>query len=151
VRLVRVAWARIGALTVADAGHLKVRGERAGGVCVLSVSGELDFLCAGSLVRRARGLVDGRAERLVLDLSGLMFTDCAGARALAAVANLVPGHCPVIVRSAQPAVRRILELMGADLESGRGAALPGPGGQRDGPCSHRAAGRRRAVVAPPGM
>jgi anti-anti-sigma factor len=96
-------------------------------VCVLSVSGELDFLCAGSLVRRARGLVDGRAERLVLDLSGLMFADCAGARALAAVAGLVPGHCPVIVRSAQPAVRRILELMGADLESGRGAALPGAG------------------------
>jgi hypothetical protein len=45
VRLVRVAWARIGALTVADTGHLEVRGERVGEVCVLSVSGELDFEC----------------------------------------------------------------------------------------------------------
>ena len=60
-------------------------------------------------------------ERLVPDVSGLPFADCAGVRALAAVAGLVPDHCPVIVRSARPAVRRILELTGADLESGRGA------------------------------
>jgi anti-anti-sigma factor len=120
-------------------------------VCVLSVSGELDFLSAGSLVRRARGLVDGRAERLVLDLSGLMFADCAGVRALAAVAGLVSDHCPVIVRSARPAVRRILELLGADLESRRGPAVPGPGGRRDGPYARRAAGRRRVMVPPLGM
>lgn len=123
-------------------------------MCVLSVSGELDFLSAGSLVRQARGLVDGRAERLVLDLSGLMFADCAGVRALAAVAGLVPDYCPVIVRSAQPAVRRILELLGADLETGRtgrGAAVPGPGRRHDGPYVRRAAGRRRVMVMPPGM
>jgi anti-anti-sigma factor len=151
VRLVRAVWARIGVLIVADAGHLGIRAERAGRVCVLSVSGELDFLCAESLVRRARGLVDGRAERLVLDLSGLMFADCAGVRALAAVTGLVPGHCPVIVRSASPGVRRILELTGADLESRRGAAVPGPGGRRDGPYSRRVAGRGRVMVPPPGM
>jgi anti-anti-sigma regulatory factor len=89
-------------------------------------------------------------ERLVPDVSGLPFADCAGVRALAAVAGLVPDHCPVIVRSARPAVRRILELTGADLESGRGAPYRA-GGRPDGRYSRRAAGRRCVMVPPPGL
>lgn len=106
---------------MADAGHLWVRATRDGRVCVLSIGGELDFGSAGGFSERARRLVDVRAERLVLDLSGLMFADCAGARALAGVTDMVPGDCPVIIRSARPAVRRMLDLMGLDLEAARGA------------------------------
>jgi anti-anti-sigma factor len=62
----------------ADCGHLKVRVKHGGGVCLLPVSGELDFASAEDFTEWARRLVDGRTERLVLDLSGLVFADCAG-------------------------------------------------------------------------
>jgi len=117
-----------------DAGQVSVRVAYAGRVCVLSVSGELDLICADSFAERARRLVDGQAERLVLDLSGLIFADCAGARRLADVTGMVPDDCPVIVRSARPVVLRVLELMGLDLESARSRADRGrpqrPGADR---------------------
>jgi anti-anti-sigma factor len=124
LRLIRLA-GRIGALTMADAGHLRVRAGGSGGVCVLWVSGELDALSADGFAKQARGLIDRRAERLVLDLSGLLYADCAGVRALAAMTGLVPGDCPVIVRSARPIVRRVLELTGVALESRRDRAVTG--------------------------
>jgi anti-anti-sigma factor len=105
-----------------DAGYLCFRVERDGAVCVLSVIGVLDFLTAEGFAERAGLAVGGRAERLVLDLSGLAFADCCGARALAAVTRAAPGDCPVIVRSARPVVRRLLDLMNLDLESGHGEA-----------------------------
>ena len=61
----------------------------------------------------------------MLDLAGLVFADCAGVRALAGVTGMVPGTCPVIVRSACPLVRRILELMGLeDCPGQAGRAFP---------------------------
>jgi anti-anti-sigma regulatory factor len=59
--------------------------------------------------------VDEPTERFVLDLAGLTFLDCAGARALAAVTSLLPSGCPVIIRSLSPAARRILDLLNMDL------------------------------------
>ena len=61
----------------------------------------------------------------MLDLSGLVFADCAGVRAQAGVTDMVPGTCPVIIRSAGPPVRRILKLMGLEDrpgQAGRAAA-----------------------------
>lgn len=52
----------------------------------------------------------------MLDLSGLAFLDCRGARALAEAARAVPVDSPVIVRSVCPRVRRVLDLLGLDLE-----------------------------------
>jgi anti-anti-sigma factor len=101
-----------------NADYLRVAIERDGAVCVLRVSGELDFLTAGEFAQRARVLADVEPERLVLDLSGLVFADCCGARALAAAIRVVPGGCPVIVRSVRPMVRRLLDLLGLNLERG---------------------------------
>jgi anti-anti-sigma factor len=137
---------------VVDAGQVSVRVAYVGAVCVLSVSGELDLICADSFAERARRLVDAQAERLVLDVSGLMFADCAGARRLADVTGMVPDDCPVIVRSARPVVRRVLELMGLDLESARSRAdrgRPGrPGADRPHAAPRHGSGegapRRRA-------
>jgi hypothetical protein len=67
-------------------------------------------------VQRAERMADGQLERFVLDLSGLRFIDCCGARALAAVTRAVPRDCPVIVRAVRPGVRRVLELLGLDLQ-----------------------------------
>lgn len=55
-------------------------------------------------------------KQFVLDLAGLTFADCCGARTLAALVQAVPGKCPVIVRSVPPAVRRVLDYTGILLD-----------------------------------
>ena len=100
--------------------------ERDGAVCVLKVSGELDFLTAAEFAQHARLVAEAGPERLVLDLSDLAFADCCGARALAAAVRAVPG-CPVIVRSVRPMVRRLLDLLGLNLEH---RDIPEPGADR---------------------
>ncbi|MGE5133471.1 MAG: STAS domain-containing protein [Gemmatimonadota bacterium] len=107
------------------ADHLSARVEYDGLVCVLAVSGELDLLAAGKYADIAAAALRTNAERFVLDLSGLKFVDCGGARALAATAQAVPAGCPVIVRSVSPAARRVLELLGLSLEL-RGMPPGGP-------------------------
>ena len=107
---------------------------RDGPVCVLSAGGELDVLAAGDFLARAARAVNhtartgaGQAERLVLDLSGLSFLDCSGARALAWLTQAVPDECPVVVRSLSPAARRVLDLVGLNLEHRPAAPAPGAG------------------------
>ena len=100
------------------AGYLKVETARHGLVCVLAVTGELDLFTVPDLAESAAAALKTPAERFVLDLSRLSFIDGCGARALAAVTRTIPVGCPVIVRSVSPAVRRVLDLMGMNLESG---------------------------------
>ena len=104
---------------------LTVRAVRDGPVCALILSGDLDLSeTAGFLVQAALA-VDNRIERLVLDLAGVTFLDCAGVRALARAASFAPSGCPVIIRSLSPAARRILGLLDLDAASIRPAS-PGP-------------------------
>ena len=104
---------------------LTVRAVRDGAVCALILSGGLDLSeTAGFLVQAALA-VDNRIERLVLDLAGVTFLDCAGVRALAMAASFAPSGCPVIIRSLSPMARRILELLELDVASIRPAS-PGP-------------------------
>jgi anti-anti-sigma factor len=95
---------------------LTVKAEQYGPVRVVAVGGELDVVSADEFTRQAVAAIDRRAERFVVDLSGLRFIDCRGARALAAVTRMAPGHCPVVVRSLRPAVRRLLELLDLNLQ-----------------------------------
>jgi anti-anti-sigma factor len=101
------------------ADYLQVKANQYGPVCVLAVGGELDVGSAArfaELIQSAPGTMTPRPKRVVIDLSGLRFIDCAGARALATVARSALASCPVVVRSTRPAVRRVLDLMGLDLE-----------------------------------
>ena len=100
------------------AGYLKVETARHGLVCVLAVTGELDLFTAADLAESAAAALRTPAGRFVLELSRLSFIDCCGVRALATMTRAVPAGCPVIVRSVSPAVRRVLDLMGVNLESG---------------------------------
>ena len=95
---------------------LTIKTSRDGPVCTLTLSGDLDFSQADGFLQQAAQAVDGRTERLVLDLAGVRFLDCAGVRALALATRFVPRGCPVVVRSLSPVARRILELVGLDLE-----------------------------------
>ncbi|MBO0786976.1 MAG: STAS domain-containing protein [Actinobacteria bacterium] len=96
--------------------YLRATVDNDGGVCVLSVSGELDLVTLPEFADVAAAALRSRAERFVLDLSGLSFVDCRGAQALADTTRQVPPDCPVIVRSVRPAVRRVLDLMKLNLE-----------------------------------
>jgi anti-anti-sigma factor len=98
-----------------NAGTLTTKTARDGPICVLTLSGDLDFLAVTDFLVHAARVVDLRAERLVLDLAGLTFLDCAGARALAIVTHFVPSGCPVIIRSLSPPARQTLDLLGLDL------------------------------------
>jgi anti-anti-sigma factor len=101
---------------VVKADYLMVETTHHGPVCVLAVTGELDLFTVANLAESAAAALKTPAERFVLDLSGLRFIDCCGARALAIVTQAVPADCPVIVRSVSPAVRRVMDLIGVNLE-----------------------------------
>ena len=94
--------------------HLTVQTVRDGAVCTLILGGALDFLTADEFLQQAARVIDDRGERLVLDLAGVTFLDCAGVRALAIATCFAPGDCPVIIRSLSPPARRIITALGPD-------------------------------------
>jgi anti-sigma B factor antagonist len=98
--------------------YLTIKVDRYGQVCVLAVRGELDLGSSVMFIEFTEGVAAAmtpQPQRVVVDLSGLRFIDCSGARALAAVASSPLGRCPVVLRSVRPAVHRVLDLMGLDL------------------------------------
>ena len=104
---------------------LTVKTVRDGPVCALILSGDLGLTETDGFLGPAALAVDNRTERLVLDLAGLTFLDCAGVRALLMAMSFAPAGCPVIIRSLSPKARRILELLDLDVESIRQAS-PAP-------------------------
>lgn len=104
---------------------LTVKTVRDGPVCALILSGDLGLSETDGFLGQAALAVDNRTERLVLDLAGVTFLDCAGVRALAMAASFAPSGCPVIICSLSPMARRILKLLDLDAESIRQAS-PGP-------------------------
>jgi anti-anti-sigma factor len=132
---------------------LTVKAVRDGPVCALILTGDLDLSETAGFLGQAALAVDNRIERLVLDLAGVTFLDCAGVRALAMAASFAPSGCPVIIRSLSPAARRIFKLLDLDAASIQ-PAVPGREPQ-DGPrLGNQAAGtwprRSRAVPAATG-
>jgi anti-sigma B factor antagonist len=99
-----------------DSGELRVTAEDRDGVCVLAVSGELDVITSADFTLRATRTVREATGPVLVDLSGLTFTDASGARALAAVIGAIPAWRLVAVWSGHPPVRRVLALLGIDLE-----------------------------------
>ena len=132
---------------------LTVKTVRDGPVRALILSGDLDLTETDGFLGQAALAVDNRIERLVLDLAGVTFLDCAGVRALAMAASFAPSGCPVIIRSLSPKARRILELLDLDAASIRQASPaprttegPGLGNQSAGTWPYRS----RAVLAATG-
>ena len=81
---------------------------------VVAVSGEVDVCTEGPLRQVLLRIMRERDARLLLDVSGVSFMDCAGLRALLTVrrrAELRGGCMRLIVTSA--AVHRIIELTGS--------------------------------------
>jgi anti-anti-sigma factor len=83
-----------------------------GVVATAIVTGELDITTATGLARRLLAVAAGHPQRLVVDLSGLVFVDVAGARALDDVYTLLQTECPVILREPRSSARKVFRLTG---------------------------------------
>jgi anti-anti-sigma factor len=83
-----------------------------GVVATVIVAGELDIATATALSRRLLEIGAGHPERIVLDLSRLVFVDVAGARALDETHKLLEAECPVILRMPRPSARKVFGLTG---------------------------------------
>src|SRR5689334_2797533 len=110
------------------------------GHVTLILGGALDLLAADEFLQHAARVLDDRIERLVLDLAGVTFLDCAGVRALAIATCFAPSGCPVIIRSLSSPARRIITVLGPDdIENLRRltAGLHSQNGLRDGVTSEQ--------------
>jgi anti-anti-sigma factor len=82
------------------------------GTATVVIRGELDPTTTPLLCRHLAQIRRGGPRRLVLDLSGVGYMDCATARLIARTALFLPeGRRPVVQR-ASPLVLRVLELTG---------------------------------------
>lgn len=91
---------------------LQIDARTDGVVVTIIVAGELDTVTATYLTRRLLKIGAGHPERVVLDLSGLVFVDVAGARALDETCKLLETECPVVLRQPRPSARKIFRLTG---------------------------------------
>jgi anti-sigma B factor antagonist len=84
------------------------------GGTIVAISGEVDVCTEASLQQALLRIIRERGARLMLDLSGVSFMDCAGLRALLATLRRAEMH-GVFLRliATSAAVRRIIELIGA--------------------------------------
>ena len=82
---------------------------------VVVLSGEADWSSAGQLSELMTAQLAGGVQRLMVDVSGLRFADSASVRVLVLAGRTLKdrGGALVLLRP-QPAVARVLELMGAD-------------------------------------
>jgi anti-anti-sigma factor len=99
-----------------DAVVLTIKTAHDGRICAFTLSGDLDFTTAAGFLEHVARAVDDRTERFVLDLAGLAFLDCAGARALVMATYAAPSGCPVIVRSVSLPAARLIDLLNLDLQ-----------------------------------
>ena len=130
-----------------DAYALTVKTVRDGSVCTLIMRGDLDLLETGRFLEQAALAADDQTGRLGFDLAGVLFLDRAGVRALRIATRFAPGGCPVITGSLRPMPRRIVELLGLNLDNLRELS---PGHElRDGPRDSRT-GQQDFAPAEPG-
>ncbi len=130
-----------------DEHALTINTIRDGPVCSLILRGDLDLFEIAGFLEHAARVIDDQTERLVLDLAGVTFLDCAGVRALMIATRLAPAGCPVIIRSLSPEVSRVLELLGLDLESIR---EPVPGQELPNGLWDRAISQQELAPVEPG-
>jgi anti-anti-sigma factor len=98
-----------------DTGALTIKAAHDDRTCVLTLSGDLDLLSTPEFLEQVVRVVHDRTERLVLDLAGLTFLDCGGARALVTASDFAPRGCLVITRSPSRAARLLFGLLNLDL------------------------------------
>ena len=106
--------------------HIRVSSDVRHSACVVAVSGELTLATEREFaVLTARALAASHGPVLV-DVSGVEFADCHGARALVRALRAVPPR-PVGLEGASPAMRRLLAVLAFDLPQAPRLAVDAPG------------------------
>ncbi len=100
--------------------YLWVWADRNGRHAALKIRGELDAVTAGRFAAEAFRELRQAPGPVTVDLSFVDFIDAAGARVLQAVLDAVPPWRLTGVSGIQPAVARLLELIGMDLSAPAG-------------------------------
>jgi anti-anti-sigma factor len=99
-------------------GISREEGDKA--VSVLRLNGSLDANTQSQLEDGAKQAIDGGAEYLILDMSGLEYLGSAGVRAIHAVTNLLSPEDPSIrsdrlkVLNPSPAAAKVFKTLGFD-------------------------------------
>jgi anti-anti-sigma factor len=95
--------------------HLAIITEHHSQRSVLRLQGELDVCNRDCLRRAITHALDGHPPILVMDLSGLSFTDCAGVSVLVWAHKRLAGRGhELVITGERPVVRRLLHLTGLD-------------------------------------
>lgn len=82
------------------------------GTVTIVISGELDAATTPLLARRLAQILADGPQRLVFDMAGVGFIDCAAARLIVGTGRCLPTGRRPVIRRPSPAVRRMLELTG---------------------------------------
>ena len=96
---------------------------------LIVIRGELDPATTPLLARRLAQILADGPKRLVFDMAGVGFIDCAAARLIVGTGRCLPLGRRLVIRRPSPAVRRILELTGLAAH----CEADGPPGPRS-PC-----------------
>jgi anti-anti-sigma factor len=84
-----------------------------GGVTVLTMSGRLDGATAPATEEKVLALINGGADRLVIDCAGLDYISSAGLRILLMAAKrLTPPRGKLALAAPKPQVRDVLDIAG---------------------------------------
>jgi anti-anti-sigma factor len=94
----------------ASGGRVTIEVDARPGTTTVVIKGELDLVTMPYLAEQLALIARDRPGRLVFDLTGTCFMDCASARLIVRAGQ---GRRPVI-RHPGPIVRRILELTGLE-------------------------------------
>jgi anti-anti-sigma factor len=82
----------------------------------IALEGRLDTVSAAELERRLELLLDGRYDRLILDLARLEFISSAGIRVLVQARKCMGAQdcgCAVVMVNAQPQILKVFEIIKA--------------------------------------
>jgi anti-anti-sigma factor len=100
------------AMTGPQEAPLVISAAATAGTATLVIGGELDATTTPLLSRQLAHVLEGRPQRLVFDMSGVDFIDCAATRLIATTGRFLPEGRRPVIRGPSPAVRRLLELTG---------------------------------------
>ena len=98
----------------AQESRVTIEVETRQGTTTIVIKGELDLVTMPFLAARLALATRDRPGRLVFDLGGTHFIDCASARLIAGAGRWLPGGGRPVIRRPRPSVRRVLELTGLD-------------------------------------
>jgi anti-sigma B factor antagonist len=113
-------------MTVPEESPLAVEAAMTSGTAMVVIRGELDAATTPLLAHRLAQILADGPQRLVFDMAGVGFIDCAAARLIVGTARCLPTGRRPTIRHPSPAVRKMLELTGLAAHC-EADGIPGPG------------------------